>query len=413
MGLLARLSLFYFILMDHSFATVEVSSLNLQYIIPVKTSIQLRLAVFPGKFVVRAKNMQIKNRNMWGTILSHHKGLLYHNEKESVYAEGFTESEFRNEVEGSQFSKVHFVWRLFFSIALAQNGNSCENANSRLGNLSDLNQALKFSDLTSIVKNCDFSVTQIFEDQIKSVQNIAGNIYDGKIWSQLSNAVNTLKEIIPAIYDKLVVPIRELFSEAPALANSLICDFTQKKVGGIALTALTGGAGLSSMLVKTSLEINDLYGKVSVLRKNKKALEMVKQLSRNGGLDKETIDRILKMENDLPDSHKNLNVRFRTDENLLKHFERHKDEMGFKTAEEYQDAAKRFVKEPGNPDTVAYRLPNGDFNKANFSTGEMVVTNQYGNIITYFKLSCRTEQERLLFVLYSKEAASKGICRDR
>lgn len=406
------LSFFCFVFVNFSFATSLPPS-NLEYSVNSKTSVDLNM-FSPQKFLIQIKNMSVISEDLKGKIFIYHKGLLYHGKNTSIYAEGLLENEFKNELNKRtiKFSKSLFIWRWFVPIAFADSEASCE-AIPLFDKLGQLNESLKFTDFTTTIKNCDFSISQMFDEQIKSVQKLGSDIYDGRIWSQISNAVKSINEIVPTLYDKLVIPLSDLFSKAPALVNSLVCEFTRKKIGGIVLGAFSGGAGVTAMVVKTSAEINELLQKVSVLQKNKKALELVTQLDRNGKLDKETINRILQMENDLPDFHKNLNVKFRTEENLAKHFERHKGEMGFKSAEEYQEAAKRFVKQNGDANTAVYPLPNGDYNKVNFTTGEMVVTNKYGNIITYFKLSCRHEHEQMLFMLYSKEAPNMGICRDR
>ncbi len=387
-------------------------NLTYQRLGPVTASVSFD--VHSTKMIVKLRNLKPLTAGYLNEIVPYHKGFLFHSATEAVYAEGFSPDELEREVRESKFSKRSFVLSLLVPRALAAD-EKCIVKSNEIETFSRINHGLKLADLTKMIGKCDFSISKIIERQVNTATEIGATIkgaFTGELWNKISETIKVTREMIPAIYDKLVVPLGELLATVPALAQALVCEFAENKVGQIAMTVFAGGLGLPAALAKTSAEIAELLKKVSVLSKSTKALRMVQELQKHGRLDEKTVERIFRLENDVPSSHKALNVKFRTDENMLKHFEKHKDELGFRTPEEYQAGAQKLVKKNGDTNTVVYPLPNGDFNKVDLATGEMVVTNKYGNIITYFKLGCKAEHEKLLFMLYSKEASQMGICRD-
>ena len=343
-----------------------------------------------SKFLIRIKNLTTTDTTRIGTIMPYHKGWLFYGRAETIYGENFSEVEFNNEIKQSNFQKANFASIFLGDLAWAD-ALSCRDQSRDLEMIANIDRNLKTSEFAKILKQCNFSISKIIEKQINDAKELANGVLSGSLWEQISNAIQSIREIIPEIYEKLILPLEKLSQTAPEVANSLACGFAEKKIGHLALAAVSGGTGIPTIVARTGVEIAELLAKVSVLQKSKRAMQLLTKLSEKKLLDQETIDRVLKMENDIPDSTKSLNVKFRADDNLSKHFDRHGSEMGFKDKTEYEEAAKRFVRRKGDENTVVYPLPNGDFNKINLLTNEMVVTNKYGNIITYFKLTCQAE----------------------
>jgi len=75
---------------------------------------------------------------------------------------------------------------------------------------------------------------------------------------------------------------------------------------------------------------------------------------------------------------------FSSDELLQKHFAKHKDEFGFKTVKQYDNAAKSFASS-NNADIQQYIRPNGDVLRYNPASNEFLVASSKGTIRTYFK----------------------------
>lgn len=389
----------------------EVKEKDLNYRLKNEIIASIKIDVPLKKFFLKIKNLTVINQKLMNQYFKLKKGYIYHTDSYSAYAEGYTQREFEDEIQSAVHSASFYFYQIFVPQAWSDDG--CTIRSNQIDNFSTINHEMKLTSFTNILGTCDYSISNIIEEQLNQTKNLASDIVSGDIWKKVSDAVISIHDLIPQLYDQLIIPMGNLISVVPEIAKHLICDFAESKFSNIAFVALTGGSSLVSTVVRTGIEATELVHKVKVLQKNEKALRLIQQLQQRNLLDKEIIEKILKFNSDVPVEHKGLNVRFRTDKSKIKHFEKHGEEMGFQNISDYEEAAQKFLKSPGNKNTVSYQQSGGDLIKLDFEIEEYIVTNKYGNIISYYKLTCKNEYDKILYILYEKEAKDKGVCLER
>jgi hypothetical protein len=90
----------------------------------------------------------------------------------------------------------------------------------------------------------------------------------------------------------------------------------------------------------------------------------------------------------------------------LSSHEKHISEMGYKSPEEYAQAAKDFLSGAPNDDELQLTRPNGETIRWNMVTGEFGIVDRSGNIITYYDLG--TNQRAWDYFLNSASDATQG-----
>lgn len=90
----------------------------------------------------------------------------------------------------------------------------------------------------------------------------------------------------------------------------------------------------------------------------------------------------------------------------LSSHEKHISEMGYKSPEEYAQAAKDFLSGAPNDDELQLTRPNGETIRWNMATGEFGIVDKSGNIITYYDLG--TNQRAWDYFLNSASDATQG-----
>lgn len=78
-------------------------------------------------------------------------------------------------------------------------------------------------------------------------------------------------------------------------------------------------------------------------------------------------------------------MQFSSQELLQNHFEKHREEFGAISVEEYIKRANALAREVESDDVVLLLRSDGSVSKYRFSTNEFVVTNSDGTLRTYFK----------------------------
>jgi RHS repeat-associated protein len=84
-----------------------------------------------------------------------------------------------------------------------------------------------------------------------------------------------------------------------------------------------------------------------------------------------------------------ISLGFTSRANLLRHFEKHGAEFGFKIAEQYGTAASRFAATAGSEGVDAITTKTGEKLIYNASTKEFAVVNKGGEVVTYFKANAK------------------------
>lgn len=360
---------------------------------------QIQISPSFSRWFVKINNLKIESDQPLGEIQVYHKGLLYHSKDKNafaIYAEGYTRAEFKE-----LLSRKSYV-SLFVSHAYAFD---CEQKSNPLA---DVSSALKLSNVSEVFKSCDFDIAKIVTEEVKGLYSAGKAVFDGGIWGQISEAVAAVKELIPQMHDMLIEPLANLFEVARPMFNGLVCDFMKDKTRSLVFAGLTGGSGLPAMLARTGLEIAELAKKVAVIGKNRKILELIKDLNKAGKLDDKTIAQLMKLKEDIPSSVKRSSLDFKS-ESLQGHFEKHGKDFGFSTPDQYADAAKKFLKSV-DKENVAMEISNGDIMKWNTRTNDFAAIDKQGNIKTYYKLHCNVEPEKLLKVIYDGRLL-EGPCK--
>jgi hypothetical protein len=90
----------------------------------------------------------------------------------------------------------------------------------------------------------------------------------------------------------------------------------------------------------------------------------------------------------------------------LSSHEKHISEMGYKSPEEYAQAAKDFLSGAPNDDELQLTRPNGETIRWNMVTGEFGIVDRSGNIITYYDLG--TNQRAWDYFLNSASDTTQG-----
>ncbi|MCL2675214.1 MAG: hypothetical protein FWE84_01305 [Firmicutes bacterium] len=77
-------------------------------------------------------------------------------------------------------------------------------------------------------------------------------------------------------------------------------------------------------------------------------------------------------------------INWTSDNNFWDHFERHGEEMGFDTPEQYSTAASQFANNSGKG-IQEFKAKNGSVYKYDPKTNEFMIIDKNGKIVTYFE----------------------------
>ncbi|MBY0413057.1 MAG: hypothetical protein K2Q18_02775 [Bdellovibrionales bacterium] len=408
-------SIFIFVFLFTQLAWAEYSDLDsLKYKKINSLNFEYQINALEKKWLLKVKNIELQNKELIGAILNTPKGLLYHHEDGAVYyAEGLSKDEFIKAIKRSdRVFDYYYVLNLLVPKTYAADV-ACDTSFLDFQNpgFEKLGNAFGKISVNSLIKKCDFSISNIFESQLDSFKELGSALFSGNIWSTISNATNSFLELIPMIKDQVLPALSELIQYAPQLAEKMICNFTEKKVGALVLSTFTGGITTGPLLAATLIETAKLVEKISILTKNRKLLSYVMELEKRKLLNKDIIESLSKL---LPDIPANLKIpannRFRNPDNKKNHYDKHGKELGVKSEEEYEAKAKAFAQSDASKHSVGFTEKNGDQVKWDTETDEMLVLNKYGNFVTYFKLNCKNKFEKLLYVVLPKEQKST-VCK--
>lgn len=404
------LLLFILLIPKLSFSAVELSSLKYKKL--HKPTFEYRIDIFEKKWFLKISHLELQNKELIDEVLTTEKGLLYHTEDGSAYyAEGMSVSEFKKAIIKKD-AGLYYVLNLLVSPSYASDIN-CNTSTIDLMNpaFTKLGEGLDKLDVFSMVQKCDFSISNIFETQLDSFKELGATLFSGNFWNTISKATNDIINLLPIIKEQVMPALAGLIGYAPQLAEKLFCNFTEKKVGALILSTATGGMTAAPMIAATVNDSLKLVEKIKIITENKKLLSFVAELEKRKLLTKEMIESVSKMVPDIPDTLKNTQTnRFRAAENRKVHHEKHGKSLEANTEAEYEEKAKAFAGSKSTPHTVSFTEKNGDVIKWDTHSDEMLVLNKYGNFITYFKLNCKNEFEKLLYVILPKEQKST-VCK--
>lgn len=308
------------------------------------------------------------------------------------------------------YSKNNFYfWKFLNENAYALN-STCEQ-NTFQKNFEELNKGIQRVDFEQVISKCNYSITELFKkkiDELKETLFKIGQFNFSEFISTVKEAFNSLINIIPQISTKILQPLSEMIQTIPKVAENIICNFTENKIGDIFQAAIIGPAGFSKLAVKTAEDIGKLSHRIYVLTKNGMVSKYLIESHKGGKLTSEMLGAIENLISDIPDSFKRTANEFVNESSFKEHAIKHKKEFGFDNAQEYLEAAKKFTKST-NPNTVTRSRVSGGYIKWNTKTDEFVVISAEGKIVTYYKQSCDVDHEKLL-VFLNDAGGKKSFC---
>jgi hypothetical protein len=284
--------------------------------------------------------------------------------------------------------------------------------------VSELSTRVNSMAISDFVKKCDYNFENLISKKIDELKEtwkkLEGASLEGFL-TALKDGFKALKEILPQINAKIIQPLIDLAEKVPPLANKLVCDFVENKVGDVFLTLASGPAGLARLTAKTGQDIAEFASKIYKFTHNGTASLFVVELHRQGKLKPELLSRLTQMQNDIPAELKQqISKRFHgfhTHEKMRDHIDKHKKEMGFRSDEDYLNAAHHFAKHI-DKDNIVFVESSGLFKKWNTKSDEFLVLDSRGRILTYYKQSCNDRAEKLLVLVLSlDEKNQQGVCK--
>lgn len=344
-----------------------------------------------------------------------------------IYSVGASLAEM-NDLEEKKYSansEWKFIWTYLVGLSSWAQGNSTCSSNSSLGAMvqSQVHEVAQCSNrlaLADFVKKCDFNFEDLLSQKIHELRttfNAVQNANLGDFLDAAKSSFNAIVEILPKINAQIILPLQELAEKVPPLANKLACDFVENKVGDLVLAGVAGPAGVGRMLVKSGIDIGEFGQKIYKYTKNGTASFFVHDLYHRGMLKSEYIERLTRLERDIPSDVKRiLGNQFRgfaDREKMRDHIDRHKREMRFKSDDEYLQAAHNFAKRT-DPDNLVFKDQSGSWKKWNTKTDEFAVISSDGKLVTYYKQSCQNASDKLLILIVSRDERRNGdqFCRD-
>lgn len=305
----------------------------------------------------------------------------------------------------------------FFLFIKTAEANSDCSKNELEKTIGDVNDQVNQLSLTNSLKNCHFNLKDLIQKKIKEAKETLealGQFNLGDFIASIKKSFQALKEIAPHFNKKIIMPLQKIQEQAPRLANLMLCSFAENKIGDLMIAATIPG-GAIRISTKTLHDILEFSERIGHLAGNRKALLLLIQLEKRGLLSEEVLKRISEVSNDFDGQLKravsNKHHGFRDHHKMLEHAEKHAKEMGFKSNEEYLEAAHNFVKRT-DTNCLAANLPDGGHVKWNTKTNEYVVLTKEGQIQSYYRKTCKDESDMLLVLVTThSDLIRKGICR--
>lgn len=390
------------------FSVIGKASSQIEYVISQPIRVHLVWSLENPRWHIRIQGLKLrdtlelkdkfKDKSVsWvmGRIFHRHDGTI-------IYGEGYTLGEFSRLVE--EHSKTS-LWNAFF-VPLAY-ADSCSAQKDPLQPLKREIDSQLIQVISKTIKSCDFSISEIIQDQINKAGKDITAIMDGSFFQNISSGLVAIREMLPRFYSALIVPMQELMQIVPSVAQALVCNSIKDKMGGMALAAITGGSGLPAALVRITKETATTLNKVQLLTNNRRVLYLAKKLDSEGKLDSAIVKRFVEMDDDFPSGIKRSLSGFADHRLMRMHIDKHGKELGFKSDDQYINAANKFTKSVSR-ENIAVRQPNGDYYKWNTRTNEVAIVKSDGTLRTYFKNFCNPPENQLLRMLSGESVDHKN-----
>jgi len=379
------------------------------------TELDLNLSIQEKWIILKISNT-ISSEIDFEVVYNFQNELIYKDKKQNLYwAIGLSEARFKKEISVVHKQKTSFnynIYQLLTNKAFASN-QICKETSFQ-SDFKELNQGIQRFDFSQIISKCNFSITELFKkkiDELKETFIKLGQFNFADFVSTVKKAFSALIETIPHISTKIIQPLSDLIKAVPKVAESIVCNFTENKIGDIFQAAIVGPVGFSRLAIKTAEDIGQLSHRIYVLTKNGHVSRYLIEAHKSGKLTGEMIIMLDKLVTDIPDNFKRTVKGFASESAFKEHAAKHMKEFSIKNQSDYLEAAKQFAKSV-NTNTVIRLRDNGGFVKWNTKTDEFVVLSSQGSIVTYYKQSCKVESDKLLVFLYEGDLSKRTFCKD-
>jgi len=379
------------------------------------TELDLNLSIQEKWIILKISNT-ISSEIDFEVVYNFQNELIYKDKKQNLYwAIGLSEARFKKEISVVHKQKTSFnynIYQLLTNKAFASN-QICKETSFQ-SDFKELNQGIQRFDFSQIISKCNFSITELFKkkiDELKETFIKLGQFNFADFVSTVKKAFSALIETIPHISTKIIQPLSDLIKAVPKVAESIVCNFTENKIGDIFQAAIVGPAGFSRLAIKTAEDIGQLSHRIYILTKNSHVSKYLIDLHKMNKLSQKDIERLEQILPDVPDVFKRKVFGFSSEEKFKEHVDKHLKEFGLKSPGEYLEAAKKFAKS-NNSDVIAIQRTSGTYVKWNTKTDEFLVTGKDGTIATYFKIRCANPAEKLSEFLYDGNLNEKTFCKD-
>jgi len=379
------------------------------------TQVDLNLSIQEKWLLLKLSSIELTGVDS-EVVYSFNNELIYKDTNNNLFwAFGLSDVQFKKEISAfsNQKTSLNYNWyQLLMNKAFA--GNQICKESGFENDFQQLNQSIQRVEFSQIISKCNFSISELFKkkiDELKETLIKIGQFNFSEFVSTVKQAFNALIETIPHISSKIIQPLSDLVKAVPKVAESIICSFTENKIGDIFQAAVVGPAGFSKLAIKTAEDIGKLSHRIYVLTKNGAVSKYLIESHKSGKLTSQMIDVLENLVTDLPDTVKRDIREFTSDFYLKEHAIKHMKEFGLKNQSDYLDSAIRFAKST-NPNCVTSTRKDGAFIKWNTHTDEYIVISKDGKIATYYKQSCKVESDKLLVFLYEGELSKRNFCKD-
>jgi len=379
------------------------------------TELDLNLSIQEKWIILKISNT-ISSEIDFEVVYNFQNELIYKDKQQNLYwAIGLSEARFKKEISVVHKQKTSFnynIYQLLTNKAFASN-QICKETSFQ-SDFKELNQGIQRFDFSQIISKCNFSITELFKkkiDELKETFIKLGQFNFADFVSTVKKAFSALIETIPHISTKIIQPLSDLIKAVPKVAESIVCNFTENKIGDIFQAAIVGPAGFSRLAIKTAEDIGQLSHRIYILTKNSHVSKYLIDLHKMNKLSQKDIERLEQILPDVPDVFKRKVFGFSSEEKFKEHVDKHLKEFGLKSPGEYLEAAKKFAKS-NNSDVIAIQRTSGTYVKWNTKTDEFLVTGKDGTIATYFKIRCANPAEKLSEFLYDGNLNEKTFCKD-
>jgi len=379
------------------------------------TQVDLNLSIQEKWLLLKLSSIELTGVDS-EIIYNFNNELIYKDTNNNLFwAFGLSDVQFKKEISAfsNQKTSLNYNWyQLLMNKAFA--GSQICKESGFENDFRQLNQSIQRVEFSQIISKCNFSISELFKkkiDELKETLIKIGQFNFSEFVSTVKQAFNALIETIPHISSKIIQPLSDLVKAVPKVAESIICSFTENKIGDIFQAAVVGPAGFSKLAIKTAEDIGKLSHQIYVLTKNGAVSKYLIESHKSGKLTSEMVSMLNSLTTDVPDSFKRNIKGFASDNAFKEHATKHMAEFGLNNQSNYLETAKKFAKSI-NPNTVIRPRENGGYVKWNTKTDEFIVLSSQGSIVTYYKQSCKVESDKLLVFLYEGELSKKNFCKD-